>query len=221
MVCGAFAPFSLALAHDLGQMAASASMNAGGEPSVTPHLYKVTLDRHIAQWCPSDRADNPALARALAHGRNVTGGSLCLDVGSFDGSNAIQFARAACDTVLAFEPTPSKIERIQRAFNTSGMAQKLQLFPMAMANFSGKTSYWLANGDKGSQQDQLSQPKWGGSRHVEVPVDTLDNVVGDRAVLYAKIDAQGHDPEVLYGAEKLLQAKRIHVVSFDQGLIRV
>ena len=46
-------------------------------------------------------------------------------------------------------------------------------------------------------------------------METLDHVLGDREVLYAKIDAQGHDHAVLRGARRLLQSHRIRRVAFE------
>ena len=66
----------------------------------------------------------------------------------------------------------------------------------------------------------MTQPSWTGAKPVAVTVDTLDSVV-DRAegpashVLFAKVDAQGHDPAVLRGARRLLESKRIKVVAFE------
>ena len=51
---------------------------------------------------------------------------------------------------------------------------------------------------------------------VHVNVSTLDEVVGRvRDVIYAKIDAQGHDFEVLFGAAHLIRSHRLRRVTFE------
>lgn len=147
--------------------------------------------------------------------------SLCLDVGSFDGKNAIAFVRKGCSSVYAFEPTPSKIKRIRTTLKRSKMEQNVTLFEMAAGNVTGTTSFWLSavegskDRDAGSEQDQLDRPQWGAAKEVKVRVDTLDQVVGSSAVAYAKIDAQGHDPEVIFGAERLLRSGLLRRFSFE------
>jgi FkbM family methyltransferase len=137
-----------------------------------------------------------------------------LDVGCFDGTDAIRYASNGGHRVYAFEPTRSKLKGIRERLRTAGLTQNVTLFNMALSNYTGTTTFWVSLA--GSQVDQLSKPKWGGATPVEVRVDTLDNVVGPTEhVLYAKIDAQGHDPEVLYGATQLLASRRLRTLSFE------
>lgn len=55
-----------------------------------------------AQWCPGSRGD---LAATLGRHPGVV-----LDIGAFDGTDAVAFATTGDHEVYSFEPTPSKAE---------------------------------------------------------------------------------------------------------------
>jgi len=171
------------------------------------------------RWCPDDASSeigNVAM-RALPPG-------LMLDVGAYDGVDSLRFA-ATGHRVYAFEPTPSKKAKILDAFAKSPYAEQLQLFPMCVSNSSGTTAFYVTtqynpgledgDGSLGSQQDQMEPPPWPATRF-DVPVTTLDDVVGGvDTVLYAKIDAQGHDWGVLLGAHDLVMSHRLQRLAFE------
>ena len=172
------------------------------------------------RWCPE--GDTTALSASL---KAIPRG-LVIDVGAYDGENALEYATAGHE-VYAFEPSPSKAPIIEAAFRASPYRQSLRYFAMAASNVSGTTlpfyvsqetssrSATIKNGDMGSEQDMLSEPPWPHIK-VEVPVTTLDESIGAvREVVYAKLDAQGHDHEVLMGAAALIRTRRLHRVAFE------
>ena len=128
--------------------------------------------------------------------------------------NAISYARNGGHQVYAFEPTQSKLVTIRKNLAESGVASNVTLFDVALSNYTGQATFWVS--DSGSEQDTLSRPKWDGAVAMTVRVARLDDFVGPSAsVLYAKIDAQGHDPEVLLGAEQLLSSQRLRTLAFE------
>ena len=115
--------------------------------------------------------------------------SLLLDVGAFDGSNALAFA-AAGHEVFAFEPSPSKAPVIQALFSASKDSARLKLFSMAVSDATGTLPFYvktqaasrseaIASGFDGSEQDQLSEPPWP-AKKINVPVTTLDDAVREQ-----------------------------------------
>eukprot|EP00035_Acanthoeca_spectabilis_P039026 m.58379 g.58379 ORF g.58379 m.58379 type:complete len:341 (-) comp9407_c0_seq2:173-1195(-) len=57
---------------------------------------------------------------------------------------------------------------------------------------------------------------------VHVSVTTLDHFTEEakiKKVLYLKIDAEGHDGEVIYGARKLLEEKKVHALEFEHSRV--
>ena len=145
---------------------------------------------------------------------------LTIDVGAYDGQDAVRFAKAG-HRVLSFEPVPSKAMVIERNIRKSGFTKQISFHAVALSNFTGSASFQVntnlkksAEFQEGSEQDGFFVP-WKGSRSVEVPVRMLDDYIAKQSVLYLKIDAQGHDVEVLAGARKALSENRIHFVNFE------
>jgi len=148
-----------------------------------------------------------------------------LDIGAHDGSDALAFAEHSGHRVYSFEPSPSKVARVRESFAASNLAPLLTLYPMALSNASGTVDFWVKamlpgqqgalSSTQGSQQDMLSKPE-GPATRVEVESGRLDSVVGPwQSVLHAKVDAQGHDAEVIFGAEALIASHRLRVLAFE------
>ena len=139
---------------------------------------------------------------------------LVVDVGAYDGSEAVSFAEAGHD-VLSFEPTPSKRATIERAIARSRAASRISFQTTALSNASGTMAFWVTSSRKGgAQQDSLNKPAWPATR-IDVPVTMLDQAVGNRTVIFAKIDTQGNDGRVILGARRLLRHGRLPVLLFE------
>ena len=165
-------------------------------------------------WCPTDDA---SLQTSLSLHLQQQAPGLVLDIGSYDGSNAIMYARSGGHRVYAFEPMLAKVARIRKRVWQLGLSANISTFALALANYTGTTTLWVdsAKQDGESQRDQMSKPKWK-AHPISIQVDTLDNVLGSTAIVaFCKIDAQGRDPDVLAGAGHLLASKRLRVVAFE------
>ena len=158
-----------------------------------------------ARWCPLSIArSTPGLRRG----------------------DTVRFAHAGGYHVHAFEPTPSKAKTIRQRLKETGLLRRNVTFhEVALSNYSGTASFYASDFLDGVA-DQLGPPKWeqsaqaarsvSGGRLVSVQVQTLDEVLGpETTVLYAKVDAQSHDPEVLYGAAQLLASHRLTYFAFE------
>ena len=169
--------------------------------------------------------------------------SLVLDVGAFDGRDAIFYARSGGHRVFSFEPTPRKVEGIQQLLAKEGMSHNVTVFNLALSNYTGTTTFWEREEDGSRGDDQMGWPRafdgrrpaadqfailsgkvagtapsklMGNAKPRQVAVDTLDHIVGrGTRVLYAKIDVQGHDFEVVYGAERLLTHHMVRTLAFE------
>ena len=117
---------------------------------------------------------------------------LVLDIGAHDGSDALIYARAG-HNVMSFEPNPSKREAVVKRINASGFSSQITFVSAAVADEVGTQRFWSA--DTGGEMDSLSKPIWGDETKLHpltVPVTTIDAVVGQQIVAFAKIDTQGH-----------------------------
>lgn len=124
--------------------------------------------------------------------------------------------------MLTFEPSPQKATHIRRRLNASGLASQIRYYSQAVSNIVGTTTFWsLVGGPEGSEQDSLSKPLRTSSQdlvNTSVPVTTVDAALDELAsgkirappsVLWAKIDAQGHDGKVVLGARQTIRAGRL------------
>lgn len=182
-------------------------------------------------WCPAHGGKSAVHQTLKQH----QPGQLVIDVGAYDGQEAIQYARAG-HKVLSFEPTPSKAAKIRSALVEAGVDQSVDFYSYAISDQSGTAPFvvnvgvhmengqWVVNAGEskkadeiGSEQDGFRVP-WNteNSTTVDVRVETLDNMVPEgQYVLFAKIDSQGHDFKVLKGADRLLSENRILVFSAE------
>jgi FkbM family methyltransferase len=193
----------------------------------------------LTTWCPM--ASRTTLRKHLLAERtrlNELPPRLIIDVGSFDGRDAIAYAQASTQRVWTFEPTPAKHDGIRRRLREAGVAEHVTLFPYALSNRTGeghlevmraphrKGRMFMANGSLGSAQDLLVQQERPGQLPrlqagvVAVPIRQLDHVVeahvGKAArIAYMKVDAQGADMLVLSGARRLLTSRQIERFAFE------
>ena len=208
-----------------GSGARSRGKHSAGAVYALPHL-----------WCPHGQHGGKGVDLTEKTLKFIPPGQLVIDVGAFDGSNAISMAGAG-HRVLSFEPTPSKVANIKQkiaAAERRGLKGSIKFFPYAASNFSGEAPFvvnapvvvkrgkWTVDEradtsvpeNLGSEQDAFAVP-WNldKSATVQVKVEKMDNMVPPgETVLFMKVDAQGHDFRVLQGADRLLTEQRVLVL---------
>lgn len=159
-------------------------------------FYELTLSRQIAN-----------LARA---------GGLLIDVGANYGYYTCLWAAAnSGNRVLALEASPRNIEPLKINVHRNNFAPRVLVREVAAGKEEGVVPFMLG---------PVDQSGWGGlaakndKATVQVPCVTLDRVASEfnwDCVDVLKVDAEGADTWVLYGAESLLRAKRIRHVFFE------
>ena len=197
-----------------------------------PFRLKYPLDS-VTQFCPHmDRAGNTLMSqespaqiaalRTLPHG-------LVVDVGCFDGKDAVAFANAG-HRVWSFEPNPEKMDHIRTRIHRHSQQTRIKVIQVALSNFTGTAGFMAHN-------KSIGGPKWGhalgkgfadklsesstveeGMTTIQVPVRTLDSFFEASTrphVTLLKIDAQGYDYRVLKGAAKLLSRGHIERLVFE------
>lgn len=133
------------------------------------------------------------------------------------GTNYGQFARTmrmllSNAQIYGFEPIPACFEHSTRAFAGD---EKFQLFNLALAERKGVATFTIASGDTGASSlltagaaQKQYFPHTLQSRTIEVPIDTLDNVMAGQALAtpyLLKIDVQGYEHQVLCGGTQTLR----------------
>ena len=112
--------------------------------------------------------------------------------------------------VLAFEASPLNIGPLKNNVNKNELNEQINVIPFALGKEKGNINFNLGN--------NIDQTGWGGivlnkdnSTDVEVEADTLDNYCTTNNVKkidVLKIDTEGADTWVLYGAVKIYSKKK-------------
>lgn len=120
---------------------------------------------------------------------NLKADDVVFDVGANVGYMAIQFAQRVRHVHL-FEPAPRAVRLLRK---TLELYPNMTLYPVAVSDSAGIIAFQEEKGLDMSHVDQQGIP---------VPAITLDSI----GILptFIKIDVEGHEPEVLRGARRIL-----------------
>lgn len=142
--------------------------------------------------------------------RLIQADDLCVDVGANIGYvTSLMLARSG--TVFAFEPHPRLYRMLVR--NAPGA----RCCEMAVSSSPGEATLYEPAAF-GSNQGLCSLERAGrdsGARY-RVQVETLDRLFPDEKVGVLKVDVEGHESEVLKGADSILRAHRVRDLVFEE-----
>ena len=135
---------------------------------------------------------------------------LFVDVGANVGSYTVLGGAigAAC---LSIEPLPQAFAALRRNIALNNMGDRVQALNLGLARQPGVLHFT-------SQLDTVNHVLSDGETHatsVEVPVRTLDEVVGDAAPALLKMDVEGYETEVLAGAGRTLANPALHALILE------
>jgi len=126
-----------------------------------------------------------------------------LDVGANIGSYSVLAGGAVGANVIAIEPIPSTFAHLQRNILLNELGERVRCERIGLSDRAtvlrftdllDTTNHVLAHGEE--------------LQGIEVPVRTLDDVVGDAVPAIIKIDVEGHELAVLNGASETLADRR-------------
>lgn len=151
-------------------------------------------------------------------------GGLMVDVGANYGYYSCLWAGAKPNNkVIAFEASPLNQTPLENNIKKNNFTEQIKVIPLALGKEKGKMQFSL-----GGDEEQTG---WGGftvnandQLDVEVEVDTLDafalaNGIDNIDVL--KIDTEGADTWVLFGAKNLLSEKKVKHIFFEHNIPRM
>lgn len=119
-----------------------------------------------------------------------------VDCGCYDGQtskNFIAWCKDQYKHIYAFEAETDKIGQCKEALP----ADKATIYPCGVWKEQGKLNF-----SKGLQlASHISE-----DGDIEIPVDSLDNVLGDKKVTFIKMDIEGAELQALQGSEKIIRA---------------
>ena len=141
-------------------------------------------------------------------GRFCPAGSMCVDIGANKGTWTYGMAKAVGPDghVLALEPQPELVAYLQSAF---GNTRQVEIQSVAASDVSGTVTLQVPTVNGRSEPGLASLDRtYESSTAYEVATDRLDDIVGERAVAFIKIDVEGHELSVLSGATAVLTRSR-------------
>jgi FkbM family methyltransferase len=164
--------------------------------------------------------DRKVLARHVPQGRSV---ECIFDVGANVGQSALSFARDFPQArIYAFEPFHSIFARLQ-----SNVAREARITPLQRALGSRAEQLRVGfDGDSISQTNRIAPVTDGG--HAGDPltevidVETVDEFCRAHSIEridILKTDTEGYDVEVLRGAARMLEQRRIQLVITEAGFV--
>jgi FkbM family methyltransferase len=142
-------------------------------------------------------------------------GGVLVDVGANIGYFSLLWAASApANRVVAFEAAPRPGMLLKRNVARNGLADRITVHATALGAETG-----IMHFDLGPE----AVTGWGGlslsanENTIEVHVQRLDEALPGAAIDLLKIDVEGADTWVLFGAERLLAEKRIKRIVFEQN----
>jgi FkbM family methyltransferase len=138
-------------------------------------------------------------------------GEVCLDVGATLGQVTVHLATLVGPhgRVLAFEPLPHVRERLSRHVAANGVADRVELHAVALADATGTATFHFAEPAVTNQGmgSLVMDDHPGLGLRCEVRTARLDDFVAQRGIEridWIKIDVQGAEPRLLDGARATL-----------------
>ena len=138
----------------------------------------------------------------------ISPGTRVLDIGANVGIYALPWAAISTGvTVHCFEPNPAVRARLARNVALNRLGSRVRLHPEALSDRAGTATLYGSD-----DMSSLNQGVYSGRQAapVEVPLARLDDVLVEEGppISLMKIDVQGHELEVLRGAETLISRHR-------------
>ncbi len=149
-----------------------------------------------------------------------------LDVGAHTGEWAQGMLDACAEAgrdgvrVHAFEPSRATFERLEQRFAGHPAAERIELHRRALGRRPGSGRLHVVHELAGSNS---LYPAYGAEPAAteEVALTTVDAYLEERGIerlALLKIDAEGHDPEVLAGASEAIAGRAIEVAQFEYNV---
>lgn len=146
--------------------------------------------------------EDPFAALAERHPSIFRGGDI-IDVGANAGYTASVFARmlSAGHRVLAVEPEPTNIRRLNETILRRGLSKTVTVIPVAAGEAAGEAKLRINPIHPGDHAVTLQD---GGAGLLDVPMVRIDDIAKDATVAFVKIDVQGYELQVSRGMTELL-----------------
>lgn len=160
-------------------------------------FYYRSNDRFIGQRIALDKYEKYETALLLSQ---INKNSICVDVGANIGYYTLLMARLA-KKVYAFEPDKKSFGILKKNVEENGL-KNVVLANIGVSNKRGK-KYLVRD------KDNFGNSRINDKNGEVIFTDSLDNIlINEQKISLIKIDTQGHEPEVIGGAKKIIKSSR-------------
>jgi FkbM family methyltransferase len=137
--------------------------------------------------------------------RQVSRDATALDVGANIGLSAILLARLT-GRVLAYEPSPSNLAFLRSNIELNNISN-IEVVAAAVSDQAGVLRFHVAQFGAGSHIVAAGHVAGATMQTIDVPAIALDSQTLPQ-IAFLKLDAEGHEPDVIAGARLLLERDR-------------
>jgi FkbM family methyltransferase len=195
--------------------------------AVTPNLKSIVLEDDAGHAIVAVAHDNFITFECVKYGRYVSSpvlqaidlykslglplGGTFLDVGANVGTETVTALKSgAFSRGIAIEPVVDNLRNLRMALCANELSSAVQVVPCAVSNQPGVLRMRMSPTNAGDHR--IVDGESAGGAFMDVEVKTIDEVVAridsrsERDVCMIFIDVQGHEPEALEGASRLLRS---------------
>jgi FkbM family methyltransferase len=193
-------------------------LGAGSRPVVLPWGLSVDVDPAEAHGKALLRARVIDLATTEALFRLMPRGGVAIDAGANLGymTSVLAFRGGPAGRVLAFEPMPATFAALREnvARWPADRVARVELHELALSSADGTASLQVP-ADHAANIGRASLERNGDGASIDVRVARLDDLVAE-PVDVMKVDVEGHELDLLRGAERLLRDRRVRHIVFEE-----
>jgi FkbM family methyltransferase len=139
-----------------------------------------------------------------------------IDAGANYGYYSLLWTAAAPNNrVIAFEASPRNFPALTANLVLNGVSRRVDARNKAVGDKVGVAHFKMSAIEQSGWDkitSEASESNW------SVPLTTLDSELEDREYTALKIDCEGYDHHVVLGARKLLEARRVKHVFFEENV---
>ena len=137
-----------------------------------------------------------------------------MDVGANAGSFTVLASNVVGSKTIAIEPIPETFKRLESNIAINNIGKKVKALNMGLGHASGVLNF-TSNLDCMNHVIHDPVKKNEKFNFVSVNVDTLDFIATDQEISMIKIDVEGYELQVLYGAKNVLNSSSLKVIIME------
>jgi FkbM family methyltransferase len=135
-------------------------------------------------------------------------GDLFLDIGANVGTYAVLASGVCKATTWAFEPDPGAAHDLRRNIEINGLQGLVAVHEVVLSAIDGEIAFTIG-------RDTVNRVANAGEPSRVLHQKPLDSIVGTANPIFAKLDVEGYEEEVLRGAQGLLSNGSLQAIALE------